>query len=133
MIKRSEYSPATSEVLQKIIKENFSQEYIAVIRGDKEVSRALLDYNFDYIFFTGSTNVGRKVMLKAAENLTPVTLELGGKSPCIVDKECNIDLAARRIIWGKFINCGQTCVAPDYILLHQDKKEAFLNICKASL
>ncbi len=130
VIKPSEYSTYTSEVIAELIQENFSQEYIAVVNGGVEVSKALLAERFDYIFFTGSVQVGKIVMKAAANYLTPITLELGGKSPCIVDSEVNIDLAAKRIVWGKFINCGQTCIAPDYLLVHQDIKEVLLNRIK---
>ncbi|MCX7922347.1 MAG: aldehyde dehydrogenase [Clostridia bacterium] len=123
VVKPSEYSPHTSELLSRIIARYFDEQYIAVVQGDNEVSKSLLEEQFDYIFFTGSVPVGRIVMQAAAKHLTPVTLELGGKSPCIVDREVDIDLAARRITWGKFINCGQTCVAPDYLLVHKDVKK----------
>ncbi len=126
ILKPSEYSPAVSSIISKIIGDNFSEEYIKVIQGEKEVSKFLLKQNFDYIFFTGSKNVGKIVMKAAAEHLTPVTLELGGKSPCIVNHDARIDLAARRIVWGKFLNAGQTCVAPDYLLLNKKVKEEFL-------
>lgn len=116
IIKPSNYSPATSAIVQKIIRECFSPEYVAVITGGRAENQYLLNQKFNYIFFTGSQSVGREVMRHAAENLTPVTLELGGKSPCIVDQSANIKLAAKRIVFGKFLNCGQTCVAPDYIL-----------------
>ena len=120
ILKPSAYSPATTEVITKIIEECFDSSLVAVVRGGREENTALLNERFDYIFFTGSRYVGQEVMTKAATHLTPVTLELGGKSPCIVDRKCNLKLAARRIVFGKFLNCGQTCVAPDYILC--DKK-----------
>ncbi|MFP4457797.1 MAG: aldehyde dehydrogenase, partial [Clostridia bacterium] len=126
ILKPSEFAPATSAIVKNIIQENFSGEYIEVIEGEVEVSKALLMEKFDYIFFTGSKQVGKYVMKAASGHLTPVTLELGGKSPCIVCKEANVDLAAKRIIWGKYINAGQLCVAPDYLLLHQDIKDEFL-------
>lgn len=119
MIKTSEYAPAASGVIQKIINEAFPECYVAVITGGREENRQLLDKKFDYIFFTGGTTVGKLVMEKAAKHLTPVTLELGGKSPCIVDATANLKLAAKRIVFGKFLNSGQTCVAPDYILVDQ--------------
>ena len=119
VVKPSNYSPATSAVIKKIITENFPPEYISVAEGGREVNQDLLDQPFDYIFFTGGTTVGKLVMEKAAKNLTPVTLELGGKSPCIVDETADITLSARRIIWGKLLNAGQTCVAPDYVLAHE--------------
>lgn len=115
VVKPSAYSPHTSEVLREIIAECFSPEYVTVVTGGREENESLLNQQFDYIFFTGSQSVGREVMRHAAEYLTPVTLELGGKSPCVVDKTAKINLAARRIVFGKFLNCGQTCVAPDYI------------------
>lgn len=126
IIKPSEYSKATSAIINKIISKTFSKNYIAVVEGDKDVSKDLLNHKFDLIFFTGSTNVGRIVMQKAAINLTPVILELGGKSPCIVDKTADIKLAAKRIVWGKCLNSGQTCVAPDYLLVHKSVKDELI-------
>ena len=115
VLKPSAYSPHTSAVIQKLIAECFDPSYVAVVTGGRAENSCLLRQPFDYIFFTGSQNVGREVMRQAAEHLTPMTLELGGKSPCIVERSANIPLAARRIVFGKFLNCGQTCVAPDYI------------------
>lgn len=128
IIKPSETTINTARLLEKIINENFDKGYIRVVNplGGKEVVSYLLDLPFDYIFFTGSVRVGKIVMEKAAKNLTPITLELGGKSPCIVDRDANINLAAKRIVWGKFLNAGQTCVAPDYLFLHKDIKDKFL-------
>lgn len=116
VVKPSAYAPATAAVLQKIIEECFPVEHVAVVTGGRAENQALLQQKFDMIFFTGGKTVGREVLRHAAEYLTPVTLELGGKSPCIVDATANIQLAARRIVFGKYLNCGQTCVAPDYIL-----------------
>lgn len=115
VLKPSAYSPHTSQVIKKIVEACFSPEYVTVITGGRAENACLLGQHFDYIFFTGSQAVGREVMKQAASHLTPVTLELGGKSPCIVEKSANLKLAARRIVFGKFLNCGQTCVAPDYI------------------
>ena len=126
VLKPSAYSANTSRVIAQLLKECFSPEYVAVVTGGRAENQCLLEQKFDYIFFTGSQTVGREVLRKASENLTPVTLELGGKSPCIVDKTANIPLAATRIVWGKYLNCGQTCVAPDYILCHQDVKDRFI-------
>lgn len=128
IIKPSEHSIDTSKVIESIINNNFPSEYIKVIEpsGGREIVSSLLDLKFDYIFFTGSVRVGKIVMEKASKNLIPVTLELGGKSPCIVDKDANIKMSAKRIVWGKFINAGQTCIAPDYILVHKEVKEEFL-------
>ncbi|MBQ3216159.1 MAG: aldehyde dehydrogenase [Oscillospiraceae bacterium] len=126
VIKPSAYSPATSALLAKLLGEIFPKEYVAVITGGREENTFLLEQKFDYIFFTGSKNVGKLVLEKAAPHLTPVTLELGGKSPCIVDETANLKLAARRIVFGKFLNCGQTCVAPDYILCHSTVKDTLL-------
>lgn len=126
VIKPSELTPKTSELLGKIISELFSEEYITVVQGGVETSQALLDESFDYIFFTGSVPVGKVIMEAAAKNLTPVTLELGGKSPCIVHEDANIKLAAKRIAWGKFTNAGQTCIAPDYLYIHTNIKDQFL-------
>ena len=122
VLKPSELAPATSAVAAKIIAETFSPEYIATVEGGIRESQALLDEKFDYIFFTGGTNVGRIVYQAAAKHLTPVTLELGGKSPCIVDRDANISMTAKRIVWGKFVNAGQTCIAPDYILVDKSVK-----------
>ena len=130
VVKPSAYSPYTSNVINKIISSSFNREYIAVIEGGREANQELLHEKFDYIFFTGSVDVGKTVMESASKNLTPVTLELGGKSPCIVDKDVNIDITARRIIWGKTINSGQTCVAPDYIYVHKDVKDDLLRAMK---
>jgi aldehyde dehydrogenase (NAD+) len=126
VIKPSNYSENTSAVIHKIISQNFNEQYIAVVEGDIEVNQTLLEQKFDYIFFTGSVEVGKIVMTAAARNLTPVTLELGGKSPCIVDETANIQLAAKRVVWGKFLNAGQTCVAPDYVLVHRSVKSKLL-------
>ena len=126
ILKPSAYSPATSRVIADIIKECFPPEFVTVVSGGRTENTCLLEQNFDYIFFTGSQAVGREVMRKAAEHLTPVSLELGGKSPCIVDKRANLRLAAKRIVFGKYLNCGQTCVAPDYICCHADIKDAFI-------
>lgn len=115
MVKPSAYAPETSRVIQKLIAECFAPEYVAVVTGGRAENQALLNQKFDKIFFTGGKTVGREVLRHAAEYLTPVTLELGGKSPCIVDATANIRLAARRIVFGKYLNCGQTCVAPDYL------------------
>lgn len=115
VLKLSEYSPNTNEALKKVVESVFPPEYVAVIFGGREANEQLINSKFDYIFFTGSKTVGKIVYEKAASNLTPVTLELGGKSPCIVDETANIPLAAKRIVFGKFLNLGQTCVAPDYI------------------
>ncbi|WP_198520871.1 aldehyde dehydrogenase [Alteribacter populi] len=122
ILKPSELTPFTSAVIREIIDETFQEEYIAVREGDAEAAKELLDLNTDYIFFTGSVQVGKKVMEAASKHLTPVTLELGGKSPAIVMKDADVKLAAKRIVWGKFINAGQTCVAPDYILVQEKAK-----------
>lgn len=116
IVKPSAYSPHSSAIMEKIIKECFEEEYIALVKGGREENQALLRQKFDFVFFTGSQNVGKEVLRQSAEHLTPVVLELGGKSPCIVDKTADIKLAAKRIVFGKYLNCGQTCVAPDYIL-----------------
>ncbi|MEW9050616.1 MAG: aldehyde dehydrogenase [Neobacillus sp.] len=125
ILKPSELTPETSKLVAKLIKENFPEEYITVVQGDAQTSQLLLKEKLDYIFFTGSVPVGKVIMEAAAKNLTPVTLELGGKSPCIVHKDANVKLAAKRIAWGKFINAGQTCVAPDYLYVHREIKEEF--------
>ncbi len=130
IVKPSEYSPNTSNIIKEIIDNVFEEEYVSVVLGEKEVAEELLRQNTDYIFFTGSTRVGKIVMEEAAKNLTPVTLELGGKSPCIVDKNSDYKLAAKRIIFGKLLNCGQTCVAPDYVFVHSDIKKEFIEYMK---
>ena len=127
IVKPSAYSPATSAIISKIISECFDAEYIAVITGGRAENAALLEQKFDFVFFTGSQAVGKEVLRHTAEHLTPSVLELGGKSPCIVDKSANIALAAKRIVFGKFLNCGQTCVAPDYILCESSVKDKFIN------
>lgn len=126
VVKPSAYSPATSELLKQMADELFDPSYVAVITGGREQNANLLKRKFDFIFFTGSVNVGKTVMQSASANLTPVCLELGGKSPCIVDKSTKIPVAAKRIVWGKFLNAGQTCVAPDYLLVHKDVKDALV-------
>lgn len=133
IIKPSAYSPATSELLAKLLGELFPEEYVAVVTGGREENACLLEEKFDYIFFTGSKTVGKTVLEKAANYLTPVTLELGGKSPCIVDQSANLKLAAKRIVFGKFLNCGQTCVAPDYILCHKSVKSKLISFLKEEI
>lgn len=131
ILKPSAYSPQTGKILEKIIGECFSPEYVAVITGGRAENTALLDGKFDLVFFTGSRAVGKEVLRHTAENLIPAVLELGGKSPCIVDSSANISLAAKRIVFGKFLNCGQTCVAPDYILCERSVKDAFTDaVCR---
>lgn len=120
ILKPSEYTVNTEKIIEEMIKEAFRDEYITVITGDYKVNSSLLDLKFDYIFFTGSVNVGKIVMEKASKNLIPITLELGGKSPVIVDNTASLDISANRIMWGKLLNAGQTCVAPDYVLAHED-------------
>lgn len=125
ILKPSPYVPNVSKVIEELISETFDKQYIAVVQGNREVNTGLLGMRFDIIFFTGSPILGRKVMEAAAKNLTPVVLELGGKSPCIVDKEADIKVAAQRIAWGKTLNAGQTCIAPDYLLIHNSRIEEF--------
>ena len=133
VVKPSAYSPATSAVIRTILSEVFPPEYVAVVEGGRAENAALLEQRFDYIFFTGGVTVGRLVMEKAAVHLTPVTLELGGKSPCIVTADCDLKVAARRIVFGKFLNCGQTCVAPDYLLVDQTVKEPLLALIQKEI
>lgn len=128
LLKPSELTPHTSAVMARLIQETFDSAYISVMEGGIDVNQDLLDQPFDLIFFTGSTRVGKIVMEKAAKHLTPVILELGGKSPCIVDRGVPLDLTARRIVWGKFLNAGQTCVAPDYVLVPREDLDA---LCEA--
>lgn len=127
VIKPSELSPATSRVIAKTVGDAFPPEYVAVVEGGVESSQELLKKKFDFIFFTGGSKIGRIVMKAAAENLTPVVLELGGKSPAIVDSDADIKIAARRIVWGKFLNAGQTCVAPDFLLVHSQVAQELLD------
>ncbi|MBU2060811.1 MAG: aldehyde dehydrogenase [Bacteroidetes bacterium] len=133
VLKPSELTPKTSEVLAKIIALTFRPEHVSVVQGGVDVSKELLAQRWDYIFFTGSVPVGKIVAAAAAVHLTPVTLELGGKNPCIVDETANLKLAAKRIVWGKFINAGQTCIAPDYILVQKDMKEQFIKHLKEEI
>ncbi|XZL85758.1 aldehyde dehydrogenase [Clostridium perfringens] len=125
VIKPSESAPETSKILKEILEKVFDEKYVLHVNPErgKEVVEELLKEKFDYIFFTGSATVGKIVMKAASQYLTPVTLELGGKSPCIIDKDCKLELAARRIVWGKLLNSGQTCVAPDYLYVHKDIEE----------
>ncbi len=123
VLKPSEYAEQTAAVLEEMIASAFSPEYVAVVNGGPEVSKSLLENRYDYIFFTGGTEVGRFVYQAAAKHLTPVTLELGGKSPCFVDKNVPVEQSAKRIVWGKLLNAGQTCIAPDYLLVHREVKE----------
>ncbi|MCT8137197.1 aldehyde dehydrogenase [Anaerobacillus sp. CMMVII] len=133
ILKPSELTPKTSALLARLVKETFSEEYISVVEGGIETSQALLREQFDYIFFTGSVPVGKVIMEAAAKKLTPVTLELGGKSPCIVTEDANLKIAAKRIAWGKFMNSGQTCIAPDYLYVHINVKERFLTLLKEAI
>ncbi|MDO4292882.1 MAG: aldehyde dehydrogenase [Eubacteriales bacterium] len=126
VVKPSAYAPATSRLIAELLAGIFPERYVAVVEGGREENRALLEQRFDYIFFTGSVSVGKLVMEKAAAHLTPVSLELGGKSPCIVDRTAKLSLAARRIVFGKLLNCGQTCVAPDYVLVERCVAEALV-------
>ena len=125
-VKPSNYSPNVSALIKKMLEEIYPAEYVSVIEGGREANQSLLSQKFDYIFFTGSVKVGKLVMESASHNLTPVSLELGGKSPCIVDETADLELAAKRIVWGKYINAGQTCVAPDYLLVHEKVKDELL-------
>lgn len=133
VVKPSAYSPHTSDVILRILSQCFEPKYVAVVTGGRAENTCLLREHFDYIFFTGSQTVGKEVMRNAAEHLTPVTLELGGKSPCIVDQTANIKLAARRIVFGKYLNCGQTCVAPDYIYCHRSVKDKLVSEVKKQI
>lgn len=133
VLKPSPYTPNVSAVIRQIVESAFPPDHVAVVKGHREVNEALLAERWDYIFFTGSQELGRTVMRAAAEHLTPVTLELGGKSPCIVDNSADADIAARRIVWGKFLNAGQTCIAPDYLLVHQNIKAPLLERIKCHI
>ena len=133
IIKPSSYSPNVSEVIEKIISQAFSREYVAVVTGGREENELLLNEKFDFIFFTGSVAVGKYVMKKASENLVPLCLELGGKSPVIVEKSANLEISARRICFGKMLNAGQTCVAPDYVLCQKSVKDKFVEYYKKAV
>ena len=126
VLKPSPYVPEVSKVIEEMISETFDERYIAVVQGNRTVNTALLEQRWDLIFFTGSPSLGKTVMAAASRNLTPVVLELGGKSPCIIDKSADIAVTARRLAWGKTLNSGQTCIAPDYILIHKDVKNEFI-------
>ena len=128
MLKPSPYVPNVSRVLTEMIRNTFSEEYIAIVEGNREVNKMLLAERWDIIFFTGSPSLGKMVMEAAAKTLTPVVLELGGKSPCIIDKNANLAVAAKRVAWGKALNAGQTCIAPDYLMIHEDVKDKFLKL-----
>ncbi len=126
VLKPSEFAPATSQILEEIVSESCESDHVSVIQGDADVSQQLTALKWDYIFFTGSPKVGKIIYKAAAEHMTPVTLELGGKNPCVIHESANIQVAARRIAWGKFLNAGQTCIAPDYILCHKSVKADFV-------
>ena len=133
VLKPSPNTPRVTAIISKIISESFAPNFIQVVEGGIEEMTALINSRFDYIFFTGSINVGKIIMAAAAKNLVPVTLELGGKSPAIVDNTAELEIAAKRIVWGKFFNAGQTCIAPDYVLVHKDVKEEFLQLAKQEI
>ncbi len=133
LIKPSEHSPATSKLMEELINQNFDEGYIRVVQGEAEVTTDILSNRWDYIFFTGGTEIGRIVYQAAAKHLTPVTLELGGKSPCVVDKNVYVNLAAKRIAWGKIVNSGQTCIAPDYLFVHEEVKNKLIDALKKQI
>lgn len=133
VLKPSPYTPHVAQVMDEMIQSVFHPEYITMVQGSRKVNEILLEQRYDVIFFTGSPSVGKVVMKAAAEHLTPVVLELGGKSPCIVDREANLDIAAKRIAWGKTINAGQTCIAPDYLFVHESVKDALLQKIVANI
>ena len=128
MLKPSPYVPNVSRVLTEMIRKNFREEYIAIVEGNRDVNQMLLDERWDLIFFTGSPSLGKMVMQAAAKTLTPVVLELGGKSPCIIDGDANLEIAAKRVAWGKSLNAGQTCIAPDYLMIDKKVKDKFLEL-----
>lgn len=128
MLKPSPYVPNVSKVITEMIRNTFQEDYIAIVEGNREVNQILLEQRWDIIFFTGSPSLGKLVMQAAAKTLTPVVLELGGKSPCIIDKDTNLAVAAKRVAWGKALNAGQTCIAPDFLMIHEDVKDAFLTL-----
>lgn len=133
VVKPASYAKNTSNIIKQILSECFEEEYISVVLGGREQNAELLEQRFDYIFFTGSVNVGKLVAEKASKNLTPVTLELGGKSPCIIDHTANLKVTAKRLAFGKFLNLGQTCVAPDYLLIEKSVKDEFLKLLKKEI
>ena len=133
IIKPSELAPNTSSVLKELVEAVFPQNLVSVIEGDAHTAKYLLDKKWDYIFFTGSTRIGKIIAEKAAKHLTPITLELGGKSPCIVDQGIDIDKVAKRIVSGKFVNCGQTCIAPDYIVVNNHVKDELISMLKKNI
>jgi len=133
VLKSSVYSPHTATVMAEMIREYFPPEYITMFEGGREMNQILLDQRWDYIFFTGSSMVGKVVMEAASKHLTPVSLELGGKSPCIVDRDANLNVAASRIVWGKFLNAGQTCIAPDYLFVHRSVKDELMVLMKKKI
>lgn len=133
VLKTSPYVPHVAEVLEKIICSTFDSEYVAIVQGHRDVNTMLLAQRYDIIFFTGSPDLGRIVMRAACENLTPVVLELGGKSPVVVDSSADIELAAKRVAWGKSLNAGQTCIAPDYLLIHRDVKSRFVEAFRRAI
>ena len=128
MLKPSPYVPNVSRVLTEMIRSTFSEEYIAIVEGNRDINQMLLAERWDLIFFTGSPSLGKMVMEAASKHLTPVVLELGGKSPCIIDKDANLAVAAKRVAWGKALNAGQTCIAPDYLMIHEEVKDKFLRL-----
>ena len=133
VLKPSELTPNTSSLLSKLIRETFDVKEVIAVLGDADVAKSLLEKRWDYIFFTGSVSVGKEIAKIAAKNLTPITLELGGKNPCIIDETANLEVSAKRIVWGKFINAGQTCIAPDYILVQQKVKAKFTRLLKEEI
>lgn len=133
ILKPSEYAPNTANIIEKLLSDIFPNEFICVVQGDASIATRLIKKKWDYIFFTGSVKVGKIVAKAAAEQLCPITLELGGKNPCIVDASANLKIAAKRIIWGKFLNTGQTCIAPDYLLVHQAISFEFINLLKQEI
>lgn len=133
LLKPSPYVPHVSLALERMVTDTFPEEYVAVVQGDRTVNAHLFDTRFDLVFFTGSPALAKVVMAAQAQYLTPLVLELGGKSPCIVDKDADLRIAARRIAWGKCLNAGQTCIAPDYLFLHEEIKDAFVEAFKQEL
>ena len=133
VLKPSPYVPNVSKTIEQMIADTFEERYVAVVQGNRDVNTALLEQRYDIIFFTGSPSLGKTVMSAAAKNLTPVVLELGGKSPCIVDKSADVAIAAQRIAWGKTLNAGQTCIAPDYLLIHHSKQTEFIEEFKKAV
>lgn len=132
-LKVSEFAPATADVIERLVKKTWPEGHVVAVLGDAEVASKLMDRRWDHVFFTGGTEIGRKVMMTCAKYLTPVTLELGGKSPCVIDREIDFEVTARRVAWGKTVNAGQTCIAPDFLIVHREVKAKFIETLRRTI